>query len=163
MSACSTNNVEQYSYKVIQTINNVEVRLYENALFSKTIIAKGDYKDVSSNGFRILAGYIFGDNANEEKIAMTSPVVMDLEHEKSMMFMIPKNMKLEDMPKPNSDKIEFVELPNRKLAAITFSGYADDDKINKYKSELTKTLKDNNIEHKGNFSFFGYNPPYLNV
>ena len=160
MSFRSSNNVEQYSYKVLKTFDKVEIREYESALFSKTTLSPGNYIDNSSSGFRILAGYIFGDNEDSSKIAMTSPVVMGLENNHTMMFMIPKNMKLDEMPKPNSTQIEFVELPNRKLAAITFGGYANDASIELHKQELINILRDNKIKHKGNFSFFGYNPPY---
>lgn len=160
MSFRSSNNVEQYSYKVLKTFDKVEIREYESALFSKTTLSPGNYSDNSSSGFRILAGYIFGDNEDSSKIAMTSPVVMGLENNHTMMFMIPKNMKLDEMPKPNSTQIEFVELPNRKLAAITFGGYANDASIELHKQELINILRDNKIKHKGNFSYFGYNPPY---
>jgi hypothetical protein len=37
------------------------------------------FKEASSQGFSILAGYIFGGNKENEKIAMTSPVTMSLE------------------------------------------------------------------------------------
>lgn len=160
MSFRSSNSVEKYSYKVLKTIDKVEIREYESALFSKTTLNPGNYSDNSSSGFRVLAGYIFGDNKDSTKIAMTSPVVMGLENNHTMMFMIPKNMKLDEMPKPNSTQIEFVEVPNRKLAAITFGGYANDASIELHKQELINILKDNKIKHKGNFSFFGYNPPY---
>lgn len=160
MSFRSSNSVEQYSYKVLKKIDQVEIREYESALFTKTSLNTSNYSESSSSGFRILAGYIFGDNSDSSKIAMTSPVVMSIDQKSEMMFMVPKNLKKEELPTPNNSSIEFIELPNRKLAAITFDGYADDSKIQTHKALLDSTLKANNIEHKGNFSFFGYNPPY---
>ena len=94
-------------------------------------LPSGKYKGASSKGFRILAGYIFGKNQKEEKISMTSPVSMSLEDSMTMMFMVPKNIRKEELPKPNESKIEFTEEPAKKMAAISFGGWANDEKIQK--------------------------------
>lgn len=46
------------------------------------------------------------------------------------------------------------------MAAIQFGGYADDEKIKKYATQLELDLKENGIEYFGNFRFLGYNAPY---
>ena len=48
------------------------------------------YRKTSSKGFSILAGYIFGGNDKEEKIAMTSPVAMSLKDSTTMLFLVSK-------------------------------------------------------------------------
>ena len=73
-----TSQTEQHQYKILKTYDKFEVRKYEAALFSSVKMDKRGYKENSSEGFRILAGYIFGDNESNEKIAMTTPVAMEL-------------------------------------------------------------------------------------
>jgi hypothetical protein len=50
-----------------------------------------EFKQASSQGFSILAGYILEEIKRNEKIAMTSPVTMSLEDSMTVMFMVPKN------------------------------------------------------------------------
>ena len=103
----STQQTEQHSYKVIKKFDKFEIRKYDAALFSSVKLNQKGYKESSSEGFRILAGYIFGDNETKEKIAMTSPVVMELGDTSKMMFMVPKNYNLKNLPNPNNPKIVF--------------------------------------------------------
>ena len=67
---------------------------------------QGDEDD----GFRVLAGYIFGGNAEEEKIAMTAPVQQSMEGEQEMAFMMPAQYALEDLyrvPEPQDQRVAF--------------------------------------------------------
>ena len=49
----------------------------------------------------MLAGYIFGGNDKEEKIAMTSPVAMSLKDSTTMLFLVPKKYTRDNLPVPN--------------------------------------------------------------
>tara|TARA_Y100000739_G_C20559864_1_gene442562 strand:+ start:792 stop:1391 length:600 start_codon:yes stop_codon:yes gene_type:complete len=153
-------NIETYPYKIISEYDDFEIRNYEASLFTSVKLPSGKYKGASSKGFRILAGYIFGKNQKEEKISMTSPVSMSLEDSMTMMFMVPKNIRKEELPKPNESKIEFTEVPAKKMAAISFGGWANDEKIQKYKLQLIEHLEANKIAYSNRFYFFGYNSPY---
>lgn len=152
--------IETYSYKIEKVYDNFEIRSYEATLFTSINISSNKYEEASSKGFSILAGYIFGKNENNQKISMTSPVTMSLEDSMTMMFMVPKKIKKEELPKPNESKIEFKEVPAKKMAAISFGGWADNEKIEEYKRKLTSCLNDKGIKHSNRFYFFGYNSPY---
>ena len=156
----SRTGIESYPYKVEQSFNGFEVRTYEASLFSSVKVGSGEYKQVAGQGFSALGGYIFGANEDNQKIAMTSPVTMSLGDSSTMMFMIPKGYKESDLPKPNNGNISFKEMPDMRVAAITFGGWADSKKIEIYKNKLIKMLKDQKIEHTSTFFFLGYNPPY---
>lgn len=156
----SQKNIETYPYKLIKKYKNFEIRTYEATLFTSVQLPGNKYKESSSKGFSILAGYIFGGNEKNEKIAMTSPVAMSLDDSMTMMFMVPKKFKKETLPKPNQPEIKFREEPAKKVAAITFSGWADDEKIAKFKQELIGALKAENIKYSNRFYFLGYNAPY---
>ena len=156
----STQQTEQHNYKVIKKFDKFEIRKYDAALFSSVKLNKKGYKESSSEGFRILAGYIFGDNDAKEKIAMTSPVVMELGDSSKMMFMVPKNYNLKNLPNPNNSKIVFEKEEVKIIAAIRFDGWADDEKIEKYKTILMNELANEKLNFINKFSFLGYNPPY---
>jgi hypothetical protein len=156
----STQETEQHNYKVIKKFDKFEIRKYDPALFSSVKLNKKGYKESSSEGFGILAGYIFGANETNEKIAMTSPVGMELGDTSKMMFMVPKNYNLENLPNPNNPKIVFEKQEEKIIAAIRFDGWADDEKIEKYKSILINELVKEKLNYLDKFTFLGYNPPY---
>ena len=69
-------NIETYPYAVKKEYADFEVRNYEASLFTSINLSSKAYEEVSSKGFSILAGYIFGGNDESESIPMTSPVHM---------------------------------------------------------------------------------------
>ena len=153
-------NIETYPYVVKKKYKQFEIRSYETTLFTSVRLSTKGYKNSSSEGFSILAGYIFGNNDRNEKISMTSPVSMSLEDSMTMMFMVPKKFKKDMLPKPNQTGIEFKQEPAKTLAAIRFSGWANDTKIEKYKQNLKAALDAEGIKYTNQFYFFGYNAPF---
>jgi hypothetical protein len=156
----STQKTEQHSYEVIKKYDQFEVRKYDPALFSSVKLSKKGYKASASEGFRILAGYIFGNNESNEKIAMTSPVVMEMGDTTKMKFMVPKGYNLNNLPNPTNSNIVFEKQEEKIIAAIRFDGWADDEKIEKYTTILKNELLKEKISFINKFSFLGYNPPY---
>ena len=156
----SQKNIETYSYVVNKEYDQFEVRRYEATLFSSVKLSGTIYKENSSEGFSVLAGYIFGNNERKEKIAMTSPVAMTLKDTSTMLFMVPKKFNKETLPQPNESKIKFQKEPAKTVAAIQFKGWANDKKIEKYKQKLIAALDKQGINHTNRFYFLGYNAPY---
>lgn len=156
----SMSKIEKHNYTVVKKYDDFEVRDYESALFSSVVLSDSTYENSSNKGFRILAGYIFGGNENGEKIAMTSPVAMELGDSMKMSFMVPTRYEEQDLPKPNNEKIFFERKKGSRMAAIRFGGWANDQRIEKYKNKLIEALKKEGISHTGNFVYLGYNPPY---
>jgi hypothetical protein len=153
-------NIESYPYVVKKKYKRFEIRSYETTLFTSVKLSTKGYKNSSRKGFSILARYIFGNNERNEKIAMTSPVSMSLGDTMTMMFMVPKKFNKNMLPRPNQSDIEFKEEPAKTMAAIRFSGWANDAKIEKYKQRLTAALDAEGIKYSNQFYFFGYNAPY---
>ena len=156
----SQRNIETYTYVVNKKYDTFEIRSYEATLFTSVKLSTKGYKNSSSKGFSILAGYIFGNNEKNEKISMTSPVTMSLEDSMTMMFMVPKELKKEMLPKPNQSLVEFKEEPAKTVAAINFNGWANDKKIEKFKQKLKSALDAEGIPYSDRFYFLGYNAPY---
>jgi hypothetical protein len=154
---------ETLPYTVVKKMKGFEIRNYESALFTSTTVPYTTYEEASGKGFRILAGYIFGANEREEKISMTTPVIMEISDTMKMWFMVPSEKTLESLPRPKNSKVSFEISKPVTLAAIEFGGWASDEKIELHKQKLIKLLEENNLSHTGKFLFMGYNPPYQPV
>jgi hypothetical protein len=159
----SVSSIEKHKYNVLKEYDNFEIRQYETALFSSVVIPASNYEETSSRGFRVLAGYIFGGNETGEKIAMTSPVSMEIGDSTKMSFMVPSNYTEENLPKPNNGNIFFEKKEGAIMAAIRFGGWADDATIEEQKNKLSELLTNEGLDHTGKFMYLGYNPPYVVV
>lgn len=156
----SSQNIETYKYSVLKSFEDFEIRKYQASLFTSVKLDTDEYKKASSKGFSILGGYIFGKNEKKESISMTSPVAMSLDKEVTMLFLVPKKFTKETLPKPLNANIEFIEVPEKKMAAISFGGWSSDEKIEKYKTKLISLLEKNNIKYTNKCSVLGYNAPF---
>lgn len=155
-----TNLTNDEAYTVITEKDSFEIRQYTSSVVASVNLGNGSYDNLSSRGFRKLANYIFGGNQNNEKIAMTSPVMMELGETSSMYFFMPNGYNLDNLPSPNSAEVNLEELGPKRVAVIQFGGWANQNRIDKYKAKLDNLLKEEGIEHTGEYYFLGYNAPY---
>jgi len=65
--------IEEPKYSVVREYDGFEVREYAPYIVAEVVVP-GPAEEAGNQGFRILAGYIFGGNKGERKIAMTAPV-----------------------------------------------------------------------------------------
>ena len=156
----TSKNIETPKYKVIKTYDEVEVRLYPKMVVAKTNLADKSFDNQGSNGFRTIAGYIFGGNEKNEKIAMTAPVVMNLGDSASMYFVMPKSYDKSELPTPNSKNVQIVEVAEKTLAVISYGGFSSDEKIEKHRKQLEQILQKNKLQTKGAYLYMGYNAPW---
>ena len=158
--AYRTSKIESPKYKVVKSYDDFEVRQYGSMVLAQTVMKSESYENISKKGFRTVASYIFGGNAENKKIAMTAPVIMDMGTDTKMSFVMPKEHSMESLPEPNSDQVEILTVSPKKYAVITFPGYADNRKISKYANKLRRSLKSEGLEPVGNIQFMGYNAPW---
>ena len=152
---------EQAPYEVIEKKAKFELRQYEPFL-TATVVADGEFRDAMSNGFRKLAGYIFGGNKRKQKIAMTTPVFYDApssDEKARMSFMVPSNYEMSDLPEPNEEGIEFKENPAKLMAALRFSGQIDEEMWIEKRRELMEALAESEYKPVSEALFYGYDPP----
>ena len=153
--------IETPNYKVIKTIGNVEIREYPQLILAQTKLGGKRYQSNGNNGFGVVANYIFGGNQQQQKIAMTAPVIMNMsDTEASMSFVMPSQYQLTDLPTPNSTAVSLVSQDSMRLAVLRFGGFSSDEKIAKHAQILTQVLKVNNIQTKGSLLYMGYNAPW---
>lgn len=151
---------ETQKYSTIYKQGDFEIRYYPVSIYA-SVKMKGTYDEMRSPGFRVLAGYIFGGNEKEMNIAMTSPVRMsNTKEESSMSFIMPSDIGMEMLPKPNNENIILHESKPVYTASVRFGGYANDKEIEAKKAALSKILKELNLTHAAKFEYLGYNPPY---
>ena len=96
-SVVMAQDTEIQAYEVIKKIDSVEIRFYPSATLVKT---RGD------NNFGKLFRYISGNNASEEKIAMTAPVYMN-ESKSEMAFVMPLDVHQKGAPVPTVKTFRF--------------------------------------------------------
>ena len=149
--------IEEPEYRVEKAwdAEQIEIRAY-----AARVMAVTDMAEDSDGGFRVLAGYIFGGNAEEQKIAMTAPVQQSMAGEKEMAFMIPAEYALEDLPEPEDQRVSFREAPAYTAAVIQFSGWASADKADENWQQLRQFLIAEGIDITGEPTLNQYNPPW---
>jgi hypothetical protein len=155
------NQTEEQKYSLVRKYDEFEIRFYPSATVATISSNAKTYRDLSGPGFQKLAGYIFGGNESNTKIAMTTPVQMDINDSVSTMsFVMPSEYSKESLPKPDDPGVRIVNTEDEYVAAIRFSGYASDKDLKFYAEKLQSLLKENGITTLGNYRFLGYNAPY---
>jgi hypothetical protein len=153
-------DIEMPKYRVVKKLGEVEIREYPSWILAQTSLKKSDYDQEGSNGFRTVAGYIFGGNQSQQKIAMTAPVIMKMGDSASMSFVMPSEYNMQDLPTPSNNQVKLIQENSKILAVIRFGGYSSSDKIKKYADQLYRELKLNKLETRGELLFMGYNAPW---
>lgn len=71
--------IEEPGFDLLEKSGPYELRVYKPRIVAETMVPVS-LKNASSAGFKLIAGYIFGDNTSRsgesKKIAMTAPVSM---------------------------------------------------------------------------------------
>jgi len=170
--------IEEPKYTVLEKTPPFEVRSYAPMILAQTQV-DGDLDEASSQGFRLIAAYIFGQNQVSEKIAMTAPVAIEGQENKSakiamtapvnieanagqwaVSFVMPSEYTMETLPKPLNPKVQLIPIPAIKRAVITFSGFYNERKVADKTLELEEWIKSKNLLAAGAPKFARYNPPW---
>ena len=153
--------VEQARYDVLKQIDKVEIRRYP-----RLVIAKVDgYGD---GGFNLLFRFITGNNRQKANVAMTAPVVSEeiamtapvLSETGSLAFVMPEGFTVESTPEPLDDRVRIIEIPERVVAALRFSGRWSNSVFKKKSKELLEELAKAEIKTSGNVFSMRYNGPF---
>lgn len=169
---------EQPRYEVLAQDCNHEIRAYAPYMVATTRTT-GSRNEGANQSFRILAGYIFGNNQKRESIPMTAPVVMKPEGEAigmtapvvmtpagegwTMSFVLPARYTRETLPLPVDPRIEIGDVPAEDLAVVRFSGIASQDEVLKQERGLRTWLaatQGQAFEAGAGYRFAGYDPPF---
>ena len=157
----TSSKYKEPSYTLIKKLDKIEFREYDENIIIKT--SKSNANGEANNSlFRILASYIFGGNKKNEKIPMTAPVITtNIDNNHEMIFFILNKNTSEDLPIPNSTKIQIDNLNLNKTISISFGMWATEKRIKYYKKLLDKYIFENSINIKPNLMVAQYNSPWV--
>jgi hypothetical protein len=158
--AFKTGEIETPDYKVIRTIGEVEIRQYPKMVVAQTLLQDTAMDKSMNSGFRTIAGYIFGGNDSNQKIAMTAPVVVKMGDTATMYFVMPKQYKKDELPKPVSGRVKILEEGEKTLAVITYGGFSSAEKVEAHRQKLANLLSQQQIKTVGPYMYMGYNAPW---
>jgi hypothetical protein len=154
------SNVENPEYTIIESHDQIEIRDYNEFIVAQVLV-KEDFKTARSVGFKFLAHYIFGNNIEHLKIAMTAPVMQQKqENAWNIIFMMPSIYSFDALPKPFNNKIKLLEIPHKIFVVIRFSGLASDSNIEKNLVKLKSFISEQNLKPVSNEIYAFYSPPW---
>ncbi len=167
--------IEESRYTVVEQVDDFELRMYEPGIVAETLV-EGDFSEVGSEGFRRLAGYIFGKNRKQQDIDMTAPVSQESASEKIAMtapvsqetvdgkwritFTMPAEYSMETLPMPLDDRVILKQEPGRLMAAIRYSGTWSRDRYQEKEASLRSFIGEHGLKVVGEPVFARYNAPY---
>lgn len=176
-------DLESPRYAVSKVKGGCELRSYQSHLVASVTVT-GDFDSASSQGFRALAGYIFGGNSPQRKIAMTAPVSIQAEEGKGtaqgervamtspvtvtpnptqsweVTFSMPSQYTLDTLPVPTDPRVKLTERPGVQLAAIVFSGRVTKESRARYEAQLMSWLREEGLTPEGPVTVARYNDPF---
>lgn len=169
--------VEEPAFSVDLREGDFEVRRYQARVVAETRVV-GSWDEAGSEGFRRLAGYIFGGNRGRTKIAMTAPVGERASGEAVKIpmtapvgeraedgawvvsFTMPAGETLASLPEPNDARVTLRELAPCRVAVVRFSGRWNEDRIASKTKELREWAKKQRLVVNGDPEVNRYDPPY---
>ena len=164
---------EEPRYTVLRTLGgSMEVRRYEPMVVAETRV-RAAFDAASNEGFRRLAGYIFGGNQRRESLAMTTPVAVESERlamttpvavesengEQIVTFVMPPGRTLNTLPVPNDARVTLREVAARTIAVLTYSGTTTPEIIATQTQTLQDALTRDGATTTGNPVSSRYDPP----
>lgn len=167
-------NTGQPDYQLLSADGRFELRQYPALLVAETI-QTGSRDSALNRGFRELADYIFAKSRSgdeiamtapviqtREKIPMTAPVIQDQAGRESWRtrFIMPPRYSRTTLPKP-AEGVTIAEIPPRRVAAVRFSGTADDVALATRESELRRWIAARGLQVLGEPEYAFYNSPFI--
>ncbi|MEM8695654.1 MAG: heme-binding protein [Pseudomonadota bacterium] len=155
-------NSEKPDYDLLIEEGRFALRAYPAMMVAETV-QHGQRETALGNGFRVLADYIFARSRPGRKISMTSPVLSDRAVDADgwrTRFVMPAKLRKADLPEPAAG-VALAEQPARKIAAIRFSGNADDTALAENEATLREWMAANSLEPAGDAEYAFYNSPFI--
>jgi hypothetical protein len=168
------SRVEQPKYKVVESDDSIEIRDYAPMIVAEADVS-GERDKALGEGFRLIAGYIFGNNLSARKVAMTAPVMQQAGEKIAMTapvtqqgegnswqvrFVMPAGYTLENLPKPNNPAVTLKQIDAKRFAVIRFSGFAGEDSLRRHADRLTAFVGAKTLTAVSAPIYAFYNPPW---
>ncbi|MEO7941153.1 MAG: heme-binding protein, partial [Burkholderiaceae bacterium] len=166
-------------FTTVRQYEGFDLRAYPPVLVAEVTVA-GPADSAANQGFRILAGYIFGKNKGARDIAMTAPVTQTAEPTQIAMtapvtqaaaagdgagytvqFTMPASFTLATLPEPLDERIRLKEIPGRRYAVIRYSGFWSDANYQTHLDQLTDAVQRAGVATVGPPVYARYDAPWV--
>ncbi|WP_242453722.1 heme-binding protein [Mycolicibacterium sp. P9-64] len=172
------NGTEEPRYTVEEQVGGIEIRRYGPRIAAQTTVSGRAESAARNAGFRRLAGYIFGANHANTKIAMTAPVTQQHGGGQSIAmtapvsqtsgpdgawiirFFMPAQWTMDTLPEPTDPAVELVEVAPDTVAVLRFNGSRDPHAVALRTSELLEALESTAWTPAGTPVAWFYDPPW---
>lgn len=168
--------IEEPVYEVLLETKYYEVRRYQPYIVAEVDV-DDDFKRAGNSAFRVLAGYIFGDNEPQQEMAMTAPVESRKGVRMNMTapvtsqagngdgpytyaFVMERKYTMDTLPKPDNPDIRLVQRPERIMAVHRYSGTWSEERYREHEKLLLDALAIDRVETTGSPVFARYNAPF---
>jgi SOUL heme-binding protein len=173
-AACATVGVEEPAFSLIREDGAFEIRAYAPTIVAETTLA-GEAVKARNAGFQPLADYIFAKDRKGGEIAMTAPVTQAPRQKIAMTapvtqesstagwtigFTMPASYTMDTLPAPADPAVRLVQQPARRMAVITYSGVAGDERMEAKRLELLDRVAEEGLSPVGEPVFAFYDPPW---
>lgn len=162
---------------ILYRAKNYEIRSYGKILVAETKINK-NFEEAGNRAFRVLYDYINGHNKNNTKIKMVAPVTQfafneyNADYERTskfdtnslggyiVQFKLPKELNLNNAPKPSDERIVIKEIPPRKMAVYSYTGSWSEKHFKEMLEDFEEQLEKDHVLTLGNPIFARFNSPF---
>jgi hypothetical protein len=179
LAGCSVvgirSGTEEPHYTVAETLGALQIRQYGPRIAAETIVASDELAS-RSEGFKRLAGYIFGANSSRASIAMTAPVAQSASQTIAMTapvvqdrtgpgewrirFFMPAQYTLDTLPRPNDPAVHIVAVPPQTYGVYRYTGSIDATATATARRELLQLLEGSGWAPTGEPVSWFYDPPW---
>jgi len=166
---------EQPRYTVVDRVGSVEVRRYDGRIAAEAHVA-GDEERARNEGFRLVAGYIFGGNRSRASIAMTAPVAQAPAGERIAMtapvaqapadgawmvqFTMPSGWTLDTLPVPSDPRVTLRPVPGGLVLARRYRGTWSEARFAEEAAALDAVRAREGLSARGAPTCARYDPPW---
>jgi len=131
---------EEANYEVVKQNEVYEIRKYSDRLAIETIASS------QGSSFRKLFNYISGNNKDNRKIKMTTPVTqVEKNGSMTMQFYLPSKFKKYNTPSPSNSDVKIVNIKGGYYATIKYSGSDNTASFQRHKILLKSYLRADKI------------------
>ena len=179
LSAPPVMAVEEPDFEILHRSEDYEIRRYAPYIVAEVDV-NGGHTDAGNAAFRILAGYIFGDNQSSKKMAMTAPAESTMRDQgvkmamtapvtstatangkqRTVAFVMEKKYTLDTLPVPNDKRIRIRSNPARVMAVTEYSGRWSEQIFADKEAALLQALERDGIQPQGAPILARYDAPF---
>lgn len=162
-SGTQTMATETPDFRVLRQTPAFEIRQYQAMRLAEVEVG-GDFERSGGEAFRLLAGYIFGDNRTQTRIAMTAPVSQQPASTRGgthrYSFVMPAHLALEHLPAPNNPRVRVREQAAQVVAVRRYRGGWSEARYREEEARLLTALAEAGITPRGPTIYARYNSPF---